>query len=166
MLLPAHVFVFAWWAAQFGAYSKWWIMMADANCVFCKIVAGQIPSQTVFTTDALIAFMDIGPLAEGHLLVIPRDHYPTLVDMPADLCRNMAAVLPRLGRSLLRVTGAAGFNLLVNNGEVSGQEVSHVHWHLIPRAPSDGLGYRWNPKSYPPGRMEELAKLFDQSLAD
>jgi len=141
-------------------------MAAEPNCIFCKIVAGQIPSKTVFATDKLIVFLDIGPLAEGHLLIIPREHYPTLVDMPGNLCGEMASALPRLGRALLRVTGAAGFNLLVNNGEVAGQEVAHVHWHLIPRASGDGLGYRWNPKPYPQGRIDELAERFGQCLAE
>ncbi len=141
-------------------------MATDPNCIFCKIVAGQIPSKTVFAADRLIAFLDIGPLAEGHLLIIPREHYATLVDMPADLCGEMAMALPRIGHALNSVTGAAGFNLLVNNGEVAGQEVAHVHWHLIPRFPGDGLGYRWTPQSYPEGRIDELAERFQRSLAD
>ena len=76
----------------------------------------------------------------------------------------VAAHFPRLGRALKAVTGATGFNVLANEGEVAGQEVGHVHFHLIPRAADDGLGYRWNPTKYPPGRMDELAERYSTAL--
>lgn len=131
-------------------------MSGNADCIFCKIVGGEIPSSKVLETEALIAFLDIGPLAEGHLLVIPKQHYITLLDMPSEDCAQLAGALPSLGAALMAVTGAEGFNVLQNNGPVAGQAVDHVHFHLIPRRAGDGLGYRWKPESYAEGRAEQL----------
>ena len=140
-------------------------MTRDPNCIFCKIVAAELPASVIYENESLKAFLDINPLAEGHLLVIPREHYTRIVDMPPTACAQLASSLPGLGRALLEVTGAEGFNLLQSNGRVAGQVVPHVHFHLIPRRPGDELGYRWNAGSYPPGRNAELATAFQKALA-
>jgi histidine triad (HIT) family protein len=141
-------------------------MARDPNCVFCKIVAGEIPAAVVYEDEAVFAFLDVGPLAEGHLLVIPRDHYARLAeDLPADQCALIVSKLPMLGRALREATGADGFNLLCNQGAVAGQEVPHVHFHLIPRKPGDGLGYRWNAGAYPEGRAQEVLAAYKGALA-
>ena len=135
-----------------------------SGCLFCRIVAGDIPAAVVLENDAVVAFLDIGPLADGHILVVPRKHFDLLVDVPPETCSAVASVVPVLGRALLDVTQADGFNLLVNNGRAAGQEVMHVHWHLIPRSSGDGLGYRWNAGSYPPGKADELKDRYLASL--
>ncbi len=140
-------------------------MQTDPDCVFCRIVAGAIPAARVFENDRVLAFLDIGPLAEGHLLVIPREHYARLEQMPPDLAGDLARCLPDLARAVLRVTGAPGYNLLQNNDRTAGQVVGHVHFHIIPRHDGDGLGYRWNASSYPPGRAEELQRRIRDALA-
>ncbi|MCP4249608.1 MAG: HIT family protein [bacterium] len=140
-------------------------MKTAPDCVFCKIVAGQIPSHTVLRDDACMAFLDVGPLADGHLLLIPLAHYERLDEVPADLTASVTRRLPELGRALVQATGADGYNVLQNNGAVSGQVVPHVHFHLIPRRDADGLGYRWHPKSYPEGRAEELLAQLTDALA-
>jgi len=137
----------------------------DANCIFCKIVAAEVPSFAVYEDDKIFSFLDIGPLSEGHLLVIPRDHYTRYTDMPASLSAAMSTMLPTLGRALLSVTKAEGFNLLMNQGGVAGQVVPHVHFHLIPRKPGDNLGYRWNPGKYPSGREAQVAAALQAALA-
>jgi histidine triad (HIT) family protein len=140
-------------------------MSRDNACVFCRIVAAEIPSAVVYEDDAVLAFLDIGPLAEGHLLVIPRDHYRDLSDMPPDSCAKLAEAIPTLARALLRVTKADGFNVLCNQGRAAGQLVAHVHFHLIPRREGDGLGYRWNAGKYPAGRSEHVAAEYQRALA-
>ncbi len=140
-------------------------MQTDPDCVFCRIVAGAIPAARVFENDHVLAFLDIGPLAEGHLLVIPREHYTRLEQMPPDLLACLARCLPDLARAVLAVTGAPGYNLLQNNGRAAGQVVGHVHFHIIPRNEGDGLGYRWNASSYPPGRAGELQRRIRDALA-
>lgn len=140
-------------------------MARDPQCIFCRIVSAEIPAAVVYEDDAVLAFLDIGPLADGHLLVIPREHAALLTDLSGDSAGRLGSVLPRLGRALQRVTGAGGFNVLFNNGAVAGQVVRHAHAHLIPRRESDGLGFRWNAGQYPPGRAEELAAALQVALA-
>lgn len=140
-------------------------MTSDPNCIFCKIVAGQIPCMKVFEDARILAFLDIGPLAEGHLLVIPKTHAERLEQMSPDDVAAVVRHVPRLARAVLQVTGAAGYNLLQNNGKVSGQVVPHVHFHIIPRTDGDGLGYRWPASQYPEGRGEEVRKRMCEALA-
>lgn len=139
-------------------------MFRDSNCVFCKIVAVQIPAAVVYEDEDVLAFLDAGPLAEGHLLVIPRDHHERLTDLSAEKFSKLAATLPTLGRALLTVTGAPGLNILLNQGSVAGQVVPHVHFHLIPRKEADQLGYRWNVKKYPEGKPAVLAAAIQAAL--
>lgn len=139
-------------------------MSRDPECIFCKIVAVELPARVVYENESLLVFLDINPLADGHLLVLPKSHYAQLADMPSEESARIGAILPKLGRSLLEVTGAQGFNVLQNNGTVAGQVVSHVHFHLIPRIEGDSLGYRWNTKSYEPGRAEQIASNLQAAL--
>jgi histidine triad (HIT) family protein len=138
--------------------------MTDPSCVFCKIVNGQIPCTRVFEDDATLAFLDIGPVAEGHLLVIPKQHHVRLDQMPTDSLLAVIRHLPQLAQAVMKVTGAPAYNLLENNGREAGQDVPHVHFHIIPRKAADGLGYRWNAGKYPPGRAEELRELLLNAL--
>ncbi len=140
-------------------------MIRDSNCVFCKIVAADIPASVVYEDDAVLSFLDVGPLAEGHLLVVPREHYARLTEVPPDLCARIASVLPMLGRACQQVTRTEGFNLLLNQGLVAGQAVEHVHFHIIPRKSGDQLGYRWNAGKYPAGRDAELASAYQDALS-
>jgi histidine triad (HIT) family protein len=141
-------------------------MPPDPDCIFCKIVAKEIPAGILYEHEACLAFLDINPLAEGHILVIPREHYVSPLDMPGDVCGALFSVVPTLGRALIDVTAAEGFNVLLNSGRVSGQVVMHAHVHLIPRRQDDGLGYRWNAGTYPPGRDAEVLDAYRQALAD
>jgi len=125
-------------------------------CVFCKIVEGTVPSLRVLENEHVLAFLDINPLAPGHLLVIPKRHFERLDQMPEELTAEIARMLPKLGRAVATAAGAMGYNLLQNNGACAGQVVEHVHFHLIPRVPGDGLGYRWPAGKYPPGKDQEM----------
>ena len=140
-------------------------MHRDLECIFCKIVAAQVPANVVHEDQTTIAFLDVGPLADGHLLVVPREHFSRMSDMPAELTADLGALLPMLGRALKAVTSATAFNVLCNEGEAAGQVVKHVHFHLIPRRTGDQLGYRWNAGSYPAGRAAELAAAFQKAIS-
>jgi histidine triad (HIT) family protein len=139
-------------------------MAETTDCVFCKIAAGQIPSHRLFENADCFGFLDIGPLAEGHTLLIPRKHFQSLADMPEDVLGRTFMALPRLVRAVTAATRAEGCNVLVNDGKVAGQVVPHVHIHVIPRLTGDSLGYRWNTGSYPEGRAEELCARIRQGL--
>ena len=139
--------------------------MRDQNCIFCKIIAAELPSAVVYEDESILAFLDIGPLADGHLLVIPHEHYARLTEIPAERFAQMASALPLLGRAAIEVTKAEGFNVLLNQGAVAGQAVSHLHFHIIPRKKDDQLGYRWNAGKYPEGRAVQLAAAYQAALA-
>lgn len=140
-------------------------MSSDPNCIFCKIIAAEVPAAVVYEDDSVLAFLDVGPLSDGHLLVIPRKHYTRLTDVPPELCAQIASVLPLLGRVALEVTKAEGFNVLLNQGAVAGQAVPHIHFHIIPRRNDDQLGYRWNAGKYPEGRASQLSIAYQAALA-
>lgn len=123
-------------------------MSHDPNCIFCKIVAGSIPSARVLETDQAIAFLDINPVNPGHVLVIPRAHHATLPELPDDLAAHTAGLLPRVARAVQAVTGAEALNVVVNVGRVAGQTVDHVHWHIIPRHVGDAVRWPWPHQPY------------------
>lgn len=111
-----------------------------SGCLFCQIAQGERPAQKVFEGEGAVAFLDIFPCTPGHTLVIPRRHYPTLSEMPAEdigtLFQTAAVVAPKVQAAM----DAAGFNLGINNGKAAGQEVFHAHIHIIPRYQGDGGG--------------------------
>jgi len=139
-------------------------MSRDPNCIFCKIVSVQVPAAVVYEDDTIICFLDVNPLAPGHLLVVTRDHFTKLTDVPTDVSSKIGAILPVAGRAALEVTGAPGFNVLNNEGKVAGQVVQHVHFHIIPRNDGDGIGYRWRPRSYPEGEAAKLQAAFQTAI--
>jgi len=139
--------------------------MAESDCIFCKIVAGEIPATKVFEDDACIAFMDIGPVADGHVLLIPKTHVASIEDLPPQEAASTLANLPAVARAVRAATGSEGLNVLQNNGRVAGQLVMHVHFHLIPRNPGDAFTFNWPAGDYPPGRMDELAQAIRGHLA-
>lgn len=140
-------------------------MAHDAECIFCKIVAAKIPSFVVHEDPTTIVFLDTGPLAEGHLLIVPRNHYARLSEMPPELVGDLCSKLPTLGRALMNVCNVRAYNVLCNEGTDAGQAVKHVHFHLIPRRGSDGLGYRWNAGSYPADRAADVAVSYQKAIA-
>jgi histidine triad (HIT) family protein len=138
--------------------------MSQDHCLFCKLVRGEIPSARVLENDRVIAFLDIGPLNPGHVLVIPREHHAALPDLPDDLAAATAAVLPRLCRAVRQATGADGLNVLSNTGRVAGQSIEHVHWHIIPRHASDAIRWPWPARQYPPGQIDEMRQRIVEAL--
>ncbi len=139
-------------------------MATQQPCVFCDIMNGAIPAATVLDTPHAFAFLDIAPLAPGHTLLIPKGHVETLTDMEPDVLQHLVAELPKLAGAILAATGARAYNVLQNNGRDAGQVVGHVHFHIIPRAADDGLGFRWNTTTYAAGQADALQRDICQSL--
>ncbi|TWT42221.1 HIT-like protein [Phycisphaerae bacterium RAS1] len=129
---------------------------AAAASIFARIVSGAIPCHKVFENEFCLAFLDLNPLAEGHTLVIPRRPVERLEDLPPEEAAGLARHIGAIARRVLRAVGAADYNLLQNNGRDAGQVVAYVHFHIIPRKPGDGLGYRWNAQQR---TQEQLASL-------
>lgn len=121
--------------------------MQDNDCLFCRIIKGEIPSTKVFESDLLLAFLDINPVNKGHVLIIPKEHAETVFDLRPELAEPILKAIQRIGKAIMKATGAEGMNVLQNNYKASGQAVGHVHWHLIPRHFGDGHKH-WPPKHY------------------
>lgn len=138
--------------------------MNDPNCLFCRIVAGQIPCHRIYEDAEVLAFLDIGPLARGHTLVIPKAHFATLDQMTPQAVSVCAAVLPKLSRAVCRATGATAWNILQNNGSAAQQSVGHVHFHIIPRSSGDTIGYRWNAGKLDTADAQSLVEKITGSL--
>jgi len=111
-----------------------------SGCVFCRIVDGDLPSRTVHEDDTTLAFLDANPLAPGHTLVVPKEHHERLQDVPPDLASDLYAALHRVVGAAERATDADAGTVAFNNGEAAGQEVPHVHAHVVPRFRGDGGG--------------------------
>ena len=136
--------------------------MADPDCIFCKIVARQLPATIVHEDERTVAFMDIAPATRGHALVIPREHAPDLLSVGADDLAAVAAAAQLLAGRIKARLGADGVNLLNSCGAAAWQTVFHFHVHVIPRYAGDPLQLPWLPG---PGDPEELA-LAAQELLD
>ena len=108
------------------------------DCIFCQIVAGDIPSRTVYEDDEVLAFLDANPLAPGHTLVIPKAHHERLNDLPADAGSAVFAAVHELTPAVEAAVDAPASTVAFNNGEAAGQEVPHVHAHIVPRFAEDG----------------------------
>ena len=110
------------------------------SCLFCRIVAGEIPAEIIAESEQALAFLDVMPLADGHILVIPREHAATVEEMSADSAAGVFALATRLAGPLRAAFDAAGTTIGVNDGEVTGQTVPHMHVHIMPRFAGDGAG--------------------------
>ncbi|HFI0106220.1 TPA: HIT family protein [Streptococcus suis] len=111
-----------------------------SDCIFCKIVAGEIPASKVYEDDHVLAFLDITQVTKGHTLVIPKKHYRNVLEMDAEVAGQVFTVIPALARQLKEKLGASGLNIVNNNEEAAGQTVFHTHIHLLPRFDkNDGL---------------------------
>ena len=139
------------------------MVKVDSDCIFCKIVAGDIPCAKVFESENILAFLDIAPVNAGHTLVLPKGHYPTLMDIPVELGNELLQALSSVGRAVMEATGADGLNLMQNNHEAAGQLVHHAHYHLIPRFEDDGLRL-WPQSSCEQDEMKRLATSIAELL--
>ena len=109
-------------------------------CIFCRIVAGEIPAEVVAREPDVVAFLDVQPLADGHVLVVPRAHVALVEDLEPAAADALFRAVARLARPVREALGAAGTTIGVNNGEASGQTIPHVHVHIVPRWEGDGAG--------------------------
>ena len=140
-------------------------MATKPETVFDKILSGQIPCHRIYEDDHVMAFLDIGPLCPGHMLVIPKERKVFLHELSDTAAAAIGRVLPRLSRALMEATGATAYNVLQNNGTQAHQVVMHVHFHIIPRFEDQGLDIGWNAKSLPGETADSLLEVMRASLA-
>ena len=119
--------------------------MKKEDCIFCKITSGEIPSRTLYEDEQFRVILDLGPVAKGHALVIPKEHYANLEEMPEELAADAMKLAKKMAINITKKLHADGFNLLQNNGEAAGQSVKHFHMHVIPRYLEDGRQFLLQP---------------------
>lgn len=137
---------------------------ADPACIFCKIVAGAIPAHKVYEDDLCLAFLDVGPIVNGHLLVIPKAHHPNLVETPPATLAALAAKLPALAQAAMAATNTPACHVLTNNGAEASQSVQHLHFHILPRDDGDGYKLNWPAGKLDPQHASRLREALSRIL--
>jgi histidine triad (HIT) family protein len=138
--------------------------MSVNDCVFCKMVAGQIPVTKIYEDDVVLSFLDIGPISDGHTLVIPKQHFEKLHQCPAEILGQVASRLGKIAKAVAAAMNSDGYNVLCNNGRAAGQLVEHLHFHIIPRNTGDGVFNRWPAYKYEKGEIEDIAVKIRENL--
>ena len=137
-------------------------MPTDPNCIFCKIVAGTVPCFKLAEDADTLAFMDINPVHDGHSLVIPKAHYPTVFDISPDAFAATARATTRVARAVNAAVKPDGLSLIQANGSGAAQSVGHFHVHVLPRWLGDRLLVNWQPK---PGDMARIGEIAERIRA-
>lgn len=134
------------------------ISSAD-NCIFCKIARNETNSYKVYENEKVLAFLDIAPVNKGHTLVIPKEHFETILDIPNDILKEVVLVVKIVAIALKKALNADGISISINSYEAAGQKVKHAHFHIIPRYYGDGLRL-WPQGTYEEGEM----KIFKERI--
>lgn len=130
-----------------------------SDCIFCQIIAGQIPSSKVYEDEEVLAFLDITQVTHGHTLVVPKKHYRNMLEMDGEAASNLFARVPKIAQHLQKKLDAKGMNIINNNEEAAGQTVFHTHVHLLPRYDeSDGLKLKFQTKEPDFTALAQLAQ--------
>ena len=129
-----------------------------SNCIFCKIIAGEIPSVKLYEDDLVYAFLDIAPINKGHILVIPKEHHESASTIPESTAGRMMKIGTRLGIALKRTMDYDAYNLHLADGKAAGQVVMHAHLHVVPRGVDDDFRWNWRQLQYADGEAAELAE--------
>jgi len=143
-------------------------LVSSETCVFCKVVNNEIPCYKVYEDNKVLAFLDINPVNQGHTLVVPKQHYQTITDMPLEELKQVISVVYKAVSALEKEFDPDGVNLIQNNGLHAGQLIPHVHFHLIPRIEGDEInfGFLWGTKKVSEQDMkkvqEKISKLITQ----
>ncbi|MBE6380935.1 MAG: HIT family protein [Lentisphaerae bacterium] len=129
-----------------------------SNCIFCKIIAGEIPSMKLYEDELVYAFLDIAPINFGHVLVIPKEHHESASTIPEATAGRMMKIGTRLGIALKRALDYDAYNLHLADGKAAGQVVMHAHLHVVPRGVDDDFRWNWRQKQYADGQAADLAE--------
>ncbi len=133
--------------------------MKNDNCIFCKIAAGEIPSRTLYEDEKFRVIMDLGPVSKGHSLILPKEHYANLFELPEELAADTMKLAKKMATVMTEKLKCDGFNLLQNNGEVAGQTMFHFHMHLIPCYNEAGRVIDMETKDMTSEEMDEIKNI-------
>ena len=123
--------------------------MRDENCIFCKILAGEIPSTAVYEDDDFKAILDVNPAARGHVIILPKNHAANIYELPDEDASKIMVVAKKIATAIEKAYRCDGVNILQNNGEAAGQTVFHLHVHVIPRFKGDTVNIGWKQGDMP-----------------
>ncbi|MFH0846176.1 MAG: HIT family protein [Patescibacteria group bacterium] len=132
--------------------------MKKEDCLFCKIVAGEIPCHKIYEDAKFLAFLDISPVNKGHTLIIPKKHSRNILEMNETLLGEMMVLVKKISNNIKTQLKADGINIMSNNEAEAGQIIFHTHIHIIPRFKEDGF-HHWSGKAYTEGEIEETQKI-------
>lgn len=132
--------------------------MKEEKCIFCKIANGEIPSKTIYEDETFRVILDLGPATRGHALILPKDHYKDLYELPDETAEGAIKLAKKMAAIMKEKLSCDGFNIVQNNGETAGQTVFHFHMHLIPRYQNDGQQIGWKAGEASPEELEEIKK--------
>ena len=131
-----------------------------SDCIFCKLAGGEIPTATLYEDDDFRVILDAGPATKGHCLILPKEHYADLYEIPEDLLMKAAVLAKKITIKMTRAMNCDGFNIVQNNKPAAGQTVFHFHIHLIPRYTDDRQNILWKPGELTPEAAKEILSLF------
>ena len=134
-------------------------MQTDKDCIFCKIVAGEIPSFQLYEDNDTLSFMDINPAHEGHALVIPKEHWKNVYETPDTCLAAVVKTVKKIAQAVMTTLSPDGVNVVQANGKGAAQSVEHFHMHVLPRTLGDGLKLNWG---LAPGDMEQIRALSER----
>lgn len=127
-----------------------------SDCIFCKIAAGEIPSATIYEDEDFRVILDLGPATKGHALILPKQHFADITQMPEELTAKAFVLAKKIVSFMKGALPSDGYNIVQNNGEAAGQTVFHFHIHLIPRYTNDHAGVSWKPGELSDAWKEEI----------
>lgn len=133
------------------------------DCLFCKIIAGEIPAAKIYEDEKSLAFLDIMPASYGHTLVIPKEHHANFDEVPQEVLCQTISCAQKIGRAIKQALNLEGYNVDIHNGQVAGQSIHHLHIHIIPRRAGDGLALFPRGK-YEGGEMEKVVRMIQAKL--
>ncbi|MEM2954800.1 MAG: HIT family protein [Candidatus Nanoarchaeia archaeon] len=128
------------------------------DCIFCKIANGHLPAKIIYDSPEIMAFLDIKPANPGHILIIPKEHYQFIFQMPQDLNTKIMELIKILSKAQIENLGAQGVNILQNNGAIAGQLIPHLHFHIIPRFKDDKIIFHWEPSELKEEQFVEIQR--------
>lgn len=133
----------------------------DTNCIFCKIAGGEIPSAALYEDNDFRVILDLGPASKGHALILPKEHYANIYQIPDELAGKAMVLAKKMAAKMKAVLPCDGVNVVQNNGACAGQTVFHFHMHLIPRNENDQVGVNWVPGILTEEDKNEILKKFE-----
>ena len=132
--------------------------MKKEDCIFCKLANGEITTNAIYDDDDFTVILDMGPATKGHALILPKEHYANLFELPEETASKVMVLAKRQATKMKERLNCQGFNLVQNNGECAGQTVMHFHYHLIPRYENDNQNILWKPTSPSAEELKEICE--------